>query len=126
MQKQRMGLSSDGHRGWLSWFYWSNNNLIPDQVWTYKQGQREGYTAASNSSEKGIQLELVQSEKEHHNMTKSLSFLFPSLPPPHPNPTPPILPTLSLPSPTTPISIPLECIQSMLQHLLPSATSPGG
>ena len=74
MWRQRMGLSSDVHRGWLSWLHRSNINLIPDQVWTNEQGQTEGHTAASNSSGKGIQLDLVQSQKEHHSMTKSRRF----------------------------------------------------
>ena len=104
MRRQRMGLSSDAHRGWLSWLHRSNNNLIPNQAWTNKQGQTEGHTAASNSSGKGIQLDLVQSQKEHHSMTKSPSFLSPSLPTPHPTPHP--SPTLSLPPPTTSIPIP--------------------
>ena len=90
-------------------------NLIPDQAWTNKQGQTEGHTAASNSSGKGIQLDLVQSQKEHHSMTKSPSFLSPSLPTPHPTPTHPS-PTLSPPSPSLPHHLhpyPLECIQSI-------------
>ena len=36
MRRQRMGLSSDAHRGWLSWLHRSSNNLIPDQVWINK------------------------------------------------------------------------------------------
>ena len=92
MRRQRMGVSSDAHRGWLSWLHQSNNNLIPDQARTNKQDQTEGHTAASNSSGKGIQLDLVQSQKEHHSMTTSPSFLSPSLPTPHPAPTPPFPP----------------------------------
>ena len=34
MWRQRMGLSSDAHRGWLSWLHRSNNNLIPDHCTT--------------------------------------------------------------------------------------------
>ena len=104
MWRQRMGLSSDAHRGWLSWLHRSNNNLIPDQAWTNKQGQTEGHTAASNSSGKGIQLDLVQSQKEHHSMTKSPSFLSPSLPTPQPTPTPSF--PHPLPPPITSIPIP--------------------
>ena len=103
MRRQRMGVSSDAHRGWLSWLHRSNNNLIPDQARTNKQGQTEGHTAASNSSGKGIQLDLVQSQKEHHSMTKSPSFLSPSLPTPHPTLPPP---SPSLLPPTTSIPIP--------------------
>ena len=125
MWRQRMGLSSDAHRGWLLWLYWSNNNLIPDQAWTNKQGQTEGHTAASNSNGKGIQLDLVQSQKEHHSMTKSPSFLSPSLPTPHPTPTPPFPHPLP-PSPHHLHPYPLECIQSIPQHLLSPVTSPGG
>ena len=101
LRRRRMGLSSDAHRGWLSWLHQLNNNLIPDQARTNKQGQTEGHTAASNSSGKGIQLDLVQSQKEHHSMTKSPSFLSPSLPTPHPNPTlPPSSPSLPPPPPS--------------------------
>ena len=111
MRRQRMGLSSDAHRGWLSWLHRSNNNLIPDQARTNKQGQTEGHTAASNSSGKGIQLDLVQSQKEHYSMTKKPSFLSPSLPPtphppfPHPFPLPPSPPSPH-PLPPTPPSPP--------------------
>ena len=105
LRRRRMDLSSDAHRGWLSWLHRSNNNLIPDQARTNKQGQTEGHTAASNSSGKGIQLDLVQSQKEHHSMTKSPSFLSPSLPTPHPTSTPPFPHPLP-PSPTTSIPIP--------------------
>ena len=109
MRRQRMGLSSDAHRGWLSWLHRSNNNLIPDQARTNKQGQTEGHTAASNSSGKGIQLDLVQSQKEHYKIALlPLSFLTHT--PPHPNPT------LPPPSPSLPHHLhpyPLECIQSI-------------
>ena len=105
MRRQRMGLSSDAHRGWLSWLHRSNYNFIPDQAWTNKQGQTEGHTAASNSSGKGIQLDLVQSQKEHHSMTKSPSFLSHSLPTPHPTPPPPPpFPSPSLPPPPSSLS----------------------
>ena len=54
---------------------------------------------------KGIQLHLVQSQKERHSMTKSPSFLSLSLPTPHSTPTsPPPYP----PSPTISIPIPLS------------------
>ena len=75
------------------------NNLIPDQAWTNKQGQTKGHTVASNSSGKGILLDLVQSQKEHHSMTKSPSFLSPSLPTPHPN-LPPSSPSIPPPPPS--------------------------
>ena len=111
MRRQRMGVSSDARRGWLSCLHWSNNNLIPDQARTNKQGQAEGHTATSNSSRKGIQLDLVQSQKEH-SITKSPSFLSPSLPTPHPTPTPPFPHPLP-PSPHHLHPYPLECIQSI-------------
>ena len=70
-------------------------------VRTNKQGQTQGHTAASNSSGKGIQLDLVQSQKEHHSVTKSPSFLSPSLPTPHPT-LPPPSPSLPPPPPSLP------------------------
>ena len=112
LRRRRMGLSSDAHWGWLSWLHRSNNNLIPDQARTNKQGQTEGHTAASNSSGKGIQLDLVQSQKDHHSMTKSPSFLSPSLPTPHPTPTLPFPHPLP-PSPHHLHPYHLECIQSI-------------
>ena len=102
MWRQRMGLSSDAHRGCLSWLHRSNNNLILDQAWTNKQGQTEGHTAASTSNVKGIQLDLVQSQKEYHSMTKSPSFLSPSLPTPHPTRSPPFPNPLPPPPPPPP------------------------
>ena len=83
------------HRGWLSWLHRPNNNLIPNQAWTNKQGQTEGHTAASNSSGKGIELDLVQSQKEHHSRTKSPPPPFPPFPP-SPSPT-----TTSIPIPSS-------------------------
>ena len=117
--RQRMGLPSDAHRGWLSWLHRSNDNLIPDQAWTNRQGQTEGHTAASNSSGKGIQLDLVQSQKEHHSMTKSPPLLSPSLPTPHPTPTFPH-------PPPPPPSLSPRVHTEHPKHLLPPVTSPDG
>ena len=87
MRRQRMGVSSDAHRGWLSWLHQSNNNLIPDQARTNKQGQTEGHTAASNSSGKGIQLDLVQRAPQHDKIALlPLSFLTHTPPQPHLSP----------------------------------------
>ena len=85
-----------------------------DLAWTNKQGQTDGYTAAPFSSRKGIVLDLVQSKREQHNMTKSPSILFPSFP--HPDPHP--LPALTTPPPIP--SSPYLGIPS--QHLLPPMT----
>ena len=102
MWSQRMGLSSDAHRGWLSWLHRSNNNLIPDQAWTNKQGQTEGHTAASNSSGKGIQLDLVEVRKSTTawlNRPPSSLLPYPHPTPPHPHPSPPS-PSLPPPRPS--------------------------
>ena len=110
MRRQRMGLSSDAHR--------SNNNLIPNQAWTNKQGQTESHTAASNSSGKGIQLDLVQSQKEHHSTTKSPSFLSPSLPTPHPTPRP------TLPPPSPSLAPPPPSLSPRVHTEHPAALAP--
>ena len=83
MRRQRMGLSSDAHQGWLSWLHQLNNNLIPDQAWTNGQGQMEGYTAAWSSN-------------------IPLSFLTPNpLQPTQPHPSPHSIP----PSPPRPLPL---------------------
>ena len=103
MWRQSMGLSSYAHRGWLPWFHQLNNNIIHDQAWSNEQGQMEGHAAASSSSGKGSQLDLVQSEKEYHSLTQSPSVLSPSLPPPPPPPPQPkpLHPPPPNPFPTT-------------------------
>ena len=79
----------------LRWWLWNPSPRpsffsLPDQVWTNKQDQTEGHTATSISGRKGFQLDLAQSQKECHIMTKPHSFLsllpYPTqLPPPRPS-----------------------------------------
>ena len=102
MRRQRMGASSDAHRGWLLWLHRSNNNLIPDQARTNKQGQTEGHTAASNSSERAsswIWSKVRKSTTAWQNRPPSSLLPYPHPTPPQPHPSPPS-PSLSPPPPS--------------------------
>ena len=64
-------LSSIAHQDWL-WLHRSNNNVIPDQAWTNKQGQVEGHTADSSSSGRHPAGSGPNSEKAPHHYKISL------------------------------------------------------
>ena len=100
MRRQRMGVSSDAHRGWLSWLHRSNNNLIPDQTRTNIRARRRATQQLQTAAERAsswIWSKVRKSTTVWQNRPPSsvLPYPHPISTQPHPSPT------LSLPPPTT-------------------------